>query len=115
MVRVKRGKGAHWRRKRVLKKTKGFQWGRKKKYRLAKQALIKAGVYAFRDRKRKKREFRKLWQVQLNAALREKGLKYSQFIHALKKKKIELDRKILAEISKNYPEIFEKLILTVKS
>jgi large subunit ribosomal protein L20 len=110
MVRVKRGKVAHKRRKRLLKLVKGYKWGRKKRYRLAKQALIKALTYAYAHRKRKKREMRRLWQLQLNAALREKNLKYSQFINLLKKKNIILDRKILATLAKEHPEIFDKLV-----
>jgi large subunit ribosomal protein L20 len=113
MVRVKRGKIARKKRKRLLKKVKGFKWGRKKRYRLAKQALTKALIHAYVDRKRKKREFRRLWQTQISAACKKFGISYSKFINLLKQKKIELDRKILAEISKNYPEIFEKIIKEV--
>ncbi len=114
MVRVKRGKIAHKKREKLLKKVKGFKAGRKTRYRLAKQALTKALIHAYRDRKRKKRELRKFWQTQINAACRKFGISYSKFIHGLKEKKIELDRKILAEISKNYPEIFEKIVKEVK-
>ena len=114
MVRVKRGKTSHKRRKRLLKHTKGFRWGRKSKYRLAKEALLHAWKYTYRDRRTKKREFRKLWQIQINAACRQQGLSYSRFIQALKEKKIELDRKILADLAKNHPEIFEKIIAKVK-
>ena len=115
MVRVKRGKAAHKRRKHLLKHAKGFRWGRKAKYRAAKDALYHAWEYAYRDRKTKKREFRKLWQIQINAACREAGISYSRFINGLKKNKIELDRKILATISRNQPEIFEKILKKVKS
>jgi len=114
MVRVKRGKTAHRRRKNLLKHTKGFRWGRKSKYRLAKEALLHAWKYAYRDRRTKKREFRKLWQIQINAACREQGLSYSRFIHALKQKKIGLDRKILAELAKSHPQIFEKIVEKIK-
>ncbi|MCD6550045.1 50S ribosomal protein L20 [bacterium] len=114
MVRVKRGKAAHKRRKNVLKQTKGFRWGRKSKYRAAKEALLHAGNYAFRDRKVKKREFRKLWQTQISAACKKYNISYSKFIHLLKEKKIEIDRKILAELAKNQPQIFEKVVETVK-
>src|SRR4030042_3385958 len=106
MARVKRGKTAHRRRKNLLKYTKGFRWGRKSKYRLAKEALLHAGKYAYRDRKAKKRTFRGLWQIQINAACRRNGLAYSRFIHMLKNKKIALDRKILAEIAGKHPDIF---------
>ena len=114
MVRVKRGKIAHKRRKHLLKYAKGFRWGRKSKYRLAKEALMKAWKYAYRDRKVKKREFRRLWQIQINAGLRELGLPYNKFINFLKKKNIILDRKILAQLSRKYPQIFEKIIEKVK-
>lgn len=115
MVRIKRGKIAHKRRKSLLKQAKGFRWRRKAKYRLAKPALFHAWSYAYRDRKRKKREFRKLWQVQISSACRNLGISYSKFISQLKKKNIELDRKILATLAKNHPEIFEKIIEKVKS
>jgi len=114
MVRVKRGKITHKRRERLLKHTKGFRWGRKSKYRLAKPALFHAWTYAYRDRKKKKRDFRALWQIQINAACREYGLSYSKFIHGLKQKKIELDRKILAQLAQNHPKIFGKIIEKVK-
>jgi len=114
MVRVKRGKTAHKRRKYLLKHTKGFRWGRKSKYRLAKQAIMKAWSYAYRDRRVKKREFRRLWQTQINAACRQHGLSYSKFIAGLKKNKIELDRKILADFARNYPEIFSKILEKIK-
>ncbi len=114
MVRVKRGKAAHKRRKKVLKKTKGFRWGRKSKYKAAKEALLHAGKYAFRDRRTKKRNFRRLWQTQINAACKQQGLSYSKFIHGLKKSKIELDRKALANLAKNNPDIFKKIVEKVK-
>ncbi len=114
MVRVKRGKSARKRRGYLLKHAKGYRWGRKSKYRAAKEALLHAWSYAYRDRKRKKREFRKLWQVQINAAARELGLSYSKFISGLKKAKIELNRKILAQIAKVHPEVFKKIFEKVK-
>ncbi len=115
MVRVKRGKAAHKKRKRVLKQTKGFMWGRKSKYRLAKDALFHAWTHAYRDRKRKKRTFRALWQTQINAACREKGISYNKFIHGLKENKIEINRKVLAELAQKHPEIFEKILEKVKA
>jgi len=115
MTRVKRGKIAHKRRKNILKYTKGFRWGRKSKYRQAKEALYHAWRYAFRDRKAKKRDFRKLWQAQINAACRQQGISYSKFIAGLKKNKIELDRKILAQLAQNHPQIFEKIVEKAKS
>jgi len=115
MVRVKRGVTAHKRRKNTLKQTKGFRWGRKSKFRLAKQALIKALVYSYRDRKNKKRTFRRLWQTQIKAACQEQGISYSNFIHLLKEKKIELDRKILSQLARENPDIFKKILGEVKS
>lgn len=115
MARVKRSKAARKKRKKALKQTKGFRWGRKSKYKLAKDALRHAWEYSFRDRKTKKREFRKLWQIQINAACRQRGVKYSQFINALKKEGVTLDRKILATLAKEQPEIFDKIIEEVKA
>jgi len=110
MVRVKRGKTAHKRRKKLLKHAKGFRWGRKNKYRLAKEALMHAWSYSYRDRKTKKREKRKLWQIQINAACRKQGMSYSKFMGQLKKKNVEIDRKILAELANKEPKIFEKIV-----
>ncbi|TET84407.1 MAG: 50S ribosomal protein L20 [Candidatus Nealsonbacteria bacterium] len=114
MVRVKRGKTAHKRRKHLLKYAKGFRWGRKTKYRQAKEALYHAWEYAYRDRRTKKRDFRKLWQVQISATCRQADISYSKFINGLKQKKVELDRKILATLAKDYPQIFEKIIEKAK-
>jgi len=114
MVRVKRGVSALKRKKNILKHAKGFRLGRKSKYCLAKEALMKAWTYAYRDRKNKKRDFRRLWQIQINAACRPQGLSYSKFIACLKKAKIELDRKILSELAKIHPQIFEKIVEKVK-
>lgn len=114
MPRVKRGKVRTRKRKAVLQRTKGFKWGRKKKIKLAKPAIKKAGVYAYRDRRNKKRANRRLWQIKLNAAVRQHGLCYSKFINALKRNKIELDRKILAEIAEKNPKVFGKIVELVK-
>ena len=114
MVRVKRGTTAHKRRKNVLKHTKGFKWGRKSKYKLAKQALMHAWSYSYRDRKVKKRTFRGLQQIKINAAARKQGIPYSKLINMLKKKKIELDRKILADLAENNPEMFEKILKEIE-
>lgn len=115
MVRVKRGKAARKHRKHLLKYAKGFRWGRKSKYRLAKDALRHAWEYAYRDRKTKKRKRRQLWQIQINAACRQQGISYSRFIAGLKKNKIELDRKILSNLAQTHPEIFKKIIDQIKS
>lgn len=114
MTRIKRGVMAHKRRKYLLKETKGYTFGRSKKYRAAKQAYIKAGVYAYRDRRVRKREFRKLWIIRLNAACRELGLSYGKFIAGLGHAKIELDRKILAELCVNHPKTFAKIVEIAK-
>ena len=114
MTRVKRGKIAHKKREKLLRYTRGFKWGRKSKERAAKEALLHAWPAAFRGRKEKKRNFRRLWQVQINAAVRPYGLTYSRFIAGLKKQNILLDRKILADLARNEPEVFEKIIETVK-
>ena len=110
MARVKRGTTANKRRKNVLKHTKGFMWGRKSKYKLAKQALQKAWSYSYRDRKVKKRTNRQLWNIQINAECRKHGISYSKFIGALKKQKIEVDRKILSQLAQTQPEIFAAIV-----
>jgi large subunit ribosomal protein L20 len=115
MVRVKKGKTRHKRRERLLRKVKGFKWGRKSKYRLAKDALHHALEHAYMERKKKKRRMRALWQTQIGAALKPLGISYSKFISKLKEKKIELDRKILAELARNHPQVFEKIVEEVKS
>ena len=114
MSRVKRGKIASKRRKKVLKQAKGFMWRRKSTFRAAKEALLKAGKYAYRDRRNKKRTFRRLWILRLNAALRLHGEKYSAFIKKLTDKKIAIDRKVLSQMANNYPEQFGKLVDEVK-
>lgn len=110
MPRVKRAVGANKRRKNLLKHTKGFMWTRKSKYRQAKEALLHAWSFQFADRKKKKRNFRRLWQIKINAAARENGLSYSKLISQFKRAEIELDRKILADIAQNKPAIFKKII-----
>ena len=110
MVRVKRGQIAHKRRKNILKEAKGFRWGRKSKYKQAKEALYHAWSYAYRDRKTKKRDFRKLWQIKISSACKENNISYSKFIAFLKKSKIELNRKMLSQLLQSYPEIFQKII-----
>lgn len=114
MSRVKRATSARKHRKHLLKHAKGFRWGRKSKYKAAKDALRHAWTYAYRDRKAKKRNFRQLWQTQINSLSRQFGVTYSKLIHGLKEKKIELDRKILSELAKKHPEIFEKIVEEVK-
>ncbi len=115
MTRVKKGAAAHKHKKHLLKHAKGFKYGRKSKYKLAKDALRHAWTYSYRDRKVKKRDFRQLWQLQINAAVRPMGINYSRFINGLKKKNISLDRKVLAEMIQKFPEAFAKVVEEVKS
>lgn len=114
MPRVKRGKIATKKRGKILKYTKGFRWGRKSKERAAKEALLHAWSHAFRGRKEEKRTARYGWQVKINAAAREEGMPYREFIHVLKVKGIKLDRKILADLAENEPETFKKLFALLK-
>ena len=114
MPRVKRGTIAHKRREKVLKYTKGFRWRRKTNERAAKEALLHAWTHAFRGRKEKKRVYRQLWNVKINAAVREEGMSYSKFIAALKKKGIALDRKILADLAEHEPAVFKKVVEAAK-
>jgi len=109
MARVKRGVQAHARHKKVIRLAKGYSGRRKNVYRVAKQAVIKAGQYAYRDRKQKKRVFRALWIVRINAAARQCDLSYSRFINGLMKADIEIDRKVLADLAVNDPAAFEAL------
>lgn len=113
-MRVKRGTVRHAKHKKIIKKAKGFQGRRKSVFKLAKQAVIKAGQYAYRDRRVKKREFRALWIIRINAFLSEKGMSYSQFIHKLSEKNIILNRKMLADFAKNEPKVMEKIVAEVK-
>ena len=110
MARVKGGVTAHARHKKVLKKAKGYYGRRSSTFRTANAAVEKAGLYAYRDRKAKKRSFRALWIVRINAAVREEGLTYSRFISGLAKAGIELDRKVMADIAMNEPAAFKGLI-----
>lgn len=113
MPRVKRGVTAHRKREAILKKTKGYRWGRKSKERAAKEALLHAEARMFRGRKEKKRVARSIWNVKISAATREAGMSYSKFIGALKKANIKLDRKILADLAKNNPEVFKKVLAKI--
>lgn len=110
MARVKRGVTAHARHKRVLEAAKGFYGRRKNTIRIARQAVEKAGQYAYRDRKVRKRNFRALWIQRINAGVREMGLTYSRFMAGCKAAGIELDRKILADLAMNEPEAFARVV-----
>jgi large subunit ribosomal protein L20 len=115
MPRVKRGVTARARHKKVLSQTKGFRGRRKNVFRVAKEALMKAGQYAYRDRRQKKREFRVLWIARINAAARELGMTYSVFMNGLKKAAIEVDRKVLADLAVHDKEAFAKIANQAKS
>lgn len=114
MSRVKRGTTHVQRRNKILSKTKGYKWGRKNLIKQAKEAVVKAGQHAFVDRRKKKRTNRGLWQIKIGAFVREKGVSYSKFIHALKVNKIDLDRKILADLSVNNKKVMTKIVDEVK-
>ena len=115
MARVKGGVTAHARHKKELKKAKGYYGRRKNTFRAANAAVEKAGLYAYRDRKNKKRTFRALWIQRINAAVREEGLTYSRFIAGLAKAGVELDRKVMADIAMNEPQAFKGLVAQAKS
>jgi len=115
MARVKRGVTSHARHKKVLKQVKGQYGRRKNTIRVAKQALEKSMQYAYRDRRAKKREFRSLWIQRINAGVRAEGITYSKFINGLHKSGIKLDRKVLADIAYNNPEVFKSIVKKVQS
>ena len=115
MPRVKRGVTARARHKKVLKLAKGFRGRRGNVYRIAKQAVMKAGQYAYRDRRAKKREFRRLWIARINAASRALGLTYSKFMAGIKKASIEIDRKVLADLAVNDPAAFAGIVEKAKA
>ena len=115
MARVKRGVQAKKRHKKVLKQAKGYRGARSRTYKVAKQAVMRAGQYAYRDRRQKKRVFRSLWIVRINAAARENGISYSKLMAGLKKANIELDRKTLADLAVNDKEGFSILAEQAKS
>src|SRR3989344_8656396 len=110
MSRVKRGVTKNKRRKNILSQVKGYRFGRSTKERVAKEAIHHAGAHAFRHRRAKKREYRNLWALRINAAARESGFTYSKLIGALKKSNIVLDRKSLAALAKDYPEVFGRVL-----
>jgi large subunit ribosomal protein L20 len=115
MPRVKRGVTAHARHKKVLALANGFRGRRKNVFRIAKQAVMKAGQYAYRDRRTRKRVFRQLWIARINAAAREAGLTYSRFMAGMKKASIDIDRKMLAELAVNDPAAFGSIVAKVKA
>ena len=114
MARVKRSVVGRSRHKKILKKAKGYYGARRKVFRVAKQAVIKAGQYAYRDRRQRKRQFRALWIARINAAARSNGLSYSRLMNGLKRAGVEIDRKVLADIAVHEPETFEAIAQQAK-
>ena len=115
MPRIKRSVASRARRKRILKSAKGYSGARSRTFKVAKQAVIRAGQYAYRDRRQRKRQFRQLWIIRINAAVREHGLSYSRFISGLKSAGIEVDRKVLADIAVHEKEVFATLVEKARS
>ena len=104
----------HRRHRKIVKQAKGYYGARSRNYKTAKDAVEKAGLYAYRDRRQKKRQFRRLWIIRINAAARLNGLSYSNFLHLLKEKGVDLDRKVLADLAVNNPFVFEDLVKYLK-
>ncbi|WP_048306612.1 50S ribosomal protein L20 [Halomonas sp. PR-M31] len=115
MSRVKRGVVARRRHKKIMKQAKGYYGARSRVFRVAKQAVIKAGQYAYRDRRQRKRQFRALWIARINAAARQNGLSYSRFIAGLKKSGIEIDRKVLADLAVHEKATFAAIVEKAKA
>lgn len=113
-MRTIKGAARNRAKNRLFRRAKGYRGGRGKLLRTAKESIVRAGAYAFRDRRARKREFRKLWIIRINAAVRQRGLRYNEFIHGLRAAKIELDRKILAELAVNDPGAFDQIVELVK-
>ena len=113
-MRIKRGKTTRKRHKKIKKAVKGYIKSRRASFKRANEAMIKAGTRSYVGRRKRKRDLRRLWIIRINAAAREHGMKYSELMNALKKKKIELDRKILADLAVRKPEVFEKIVKEVK-
>ncbi|MEE2640617.1 MAG: 50S ribosomal protein L20 [Planctomycetota bacterium] len=114
-MRTRKGAARTRAKKRLFKKAKGYRGGRKNLLRTVKETVVRAGAFAFRDRKVRKREFRKLWIIRINAACRERGIRYSEFICGLKKAEIELDRKTLSEMAIHDPAAFDQVVEAAKS
>ena len=114
MTRIKRGVAAHKRRKNLLKRAKGFDNRRSTNFTAARMALLKADAYAYRDRRNKKRDFRALWLIRANAALRENGTTWSKFAGMMKKQNIQINRKMLAELAVKHAAVFDKMVQGLK-
>ncbi|OGK13126.1 50S ribosomal protein L20 [Candidatus Roizmanbacteria bacterium RIFCSPLOWO2_01_FULL_38_12] len=115
MVRVKPGKSTRASHKKTLKLAKGYWMSRRKQIKKATEAVLHAGQYAYDGRKIRKRDYRRLWITRINAALQTHGIKYSAFIHKMKEKNVELDRKILAQLALDYPKVFQELIQKINN
>ena len=113
-MRTTKGSARNRAKKRLYRKAKGYRGGRSNLLRTVKEALLRAGAFAYRDRRIRRREFRKLWIIRINAAVRQRGLRYSEFICGLNRAKIQLDRKMLAEMAVNDPEAFDQIVEIVK-
>lgn len=113
-MRATAGPTTRRRHKKVIKQAKGYRWGRKNVYSIARRAVMKAGLYAYEHRRLRKREFRSLWISRLSAALLPFGIKYSEFIYRLTRKRVELDRKILSNLAIEKPEVFKEIVEFVK-
>ena len=113
-MRTRKGAARNQAKKRLFKKAKGYVGGRRKLLRTAKENLLRAGKYAFRDRRARRREFRKLWIIRINAAVRERGLRYSEFINGLGRANLELDRKTLSELAIHDPPAFDAIVVKAK-
>jgi large subunit ribosomal protein L20 len=113
MARAARSITKRKRHKKWLKRAKGFRGRRRTVFKLAKEAVLKAGQHAYRDRRRKKSQFRQAWQIQINAAVRPYGLSYSKLVHQLRTHRIELDRKVLAHLAQNHPTVFASIVQTI--
>lgn len=114
MTRIKRGVAAHKRRKNLIKRAKGFDNRRSTNFVAAREALLHADSYAYRDRRNRKRDMRALWLIRANAALRENGTTWSKFAGVLKKEGILINRKMMAELAVRYPEVFDKMVTSIK-
>ena len=113
-MRTLKGAARNQAKKRLFKRAKGYRGGRGGLLRTVKESVVRAGAYAYRDRRVKKRDFRRLWIIRINAAVRERGLRYGQFIHGLEQANIRLDRKILADLAVNDPQAFDQIVEKVK-
>lgn len=114
-MRTTKGSARNRAKRRLFRRTKGYRGGRRNLLRTAKETIVRAGAYAYRDRRVRKREFRRLWIIRINAAVRERGLRYSQFIHGLQQTGIELDRKALSEMAIHDPAAFDAVVDQVKA